>query len=233
MLALHVRASCEWDDPMGDAERGHNPSVSHGRARIALLTAAAAFMASLHGSACANVIEIGDDGAVRALTGDGGASPSIPVGSADRAGAEAITLVGPVAAPAQYGAIVDAAARVNGISPELLAAVVWQESRWRREAVSPAGAIGLSQLMPATARAMGVDPHDPAANLFGSAKFLRLQLDRFDGDVERALAAYNAGPERVRIAGGIPAIAETRDYVASVLAHLSILVSKDSARVHR
>lgn len=87
--------------------------------------------------------------------------------------------------------------------------------------MSPVGAQGLAQLMPGTARQMGVSASDPSANLEGGARYLRLQLDSFDGDVEKALAAYNAGPERVRRAGGIPAIRETRDYVAAILSRLA------------
>jgi len=79
----------------------------------------------------------------------------------------------------------------------------------------------LAQLMPATARQLGVDPQDPFASLEGGARYLRMQLDQFDGDVERALAAYNAGPARVQRAGGVPAIRETQMYVASIMARLS------------
>jgi soluble lytic murein transglycosylase-like protein len=107
------------------------------------------------------------------------------------------------------------------LSPALIEAVVWQESRWREGAVSPVGARGLAQLMPGTAREMGVDPDDPLANLEGGARYLRQQLDRFDGDVEKALAAYNAGPGRVERAGGIPRIRETQVYVAAVMGRLS------------
>jgi soluble lytic murein transglycosylase-like protein len=112
------------------------------------------------------------------------------------------------------------AARYN-VSPALLEALVWQESRWRQSAVSPVGAVGLTQLMPGTARAMGVDPRDPVANIEGGARYLREQLDRFDGDVEKALAAYNAGPARVIKAGGIPPIAETRNYVSAIFGRLA------------
>ncbi len=75
--------------------------------------------------------------------------------------------------------------------------------------------------MPGTARALGVDADDPRANLEGGARYLRMQLDAFDGDLEKALAAYNAGPARVIDAGGIPNIRETRNYVAAILARLS------------
>jgi len=123
--------------------------------------------------------------------------------------------------PAQYAAKIGELARAYGLSPALLEAVVWQESRWRETAVSPAGARGLAQLMPGTARYLGVDPDDPMQNLEGGARYLREQLDRFDGDLEKALAAYNAGPGRVIRAGGIPNIRETQNYVASIMGRLA------------
>lgn len=107
------------------------------------------------------------------------------------------------------------------ISPTLLEAVVWQESRWNERALSPVGARGLAQLMPGTAAQMGVNPADPMANLEGGARYLRMQLDAFGGDIEKALAAYNAGPARVLKAGGIPNIRETKAYVASIMARLT------------
>ncbi|WP_235506719.1 lytic transglycosylase domain-containing protein [Altererythrobacter sp. Root672] len=116
--------------------------------------------------------------------------------------------------------VAELAARFD-LSPALIEALVWQESRWRAGAVSPAGARGLAQLMPGTARDLGVNPDDPFANLEGGARYLRAQLDRFDGDIEKALAAYNAGPGRVAAAGGIPRIRETQTYVASVMGRLS------------
>lgn len=122
--------------------------------------------------------------------------------------------------PAYAAKIAELAARFD-LSPALLEALVWQESRWQASAVSPAGARGLAQLMPGTARELGVNPDDPFANLEGGARYLREQLDRFDGDLEKALAAYNAGPGRVISAGGIPRIRETQTYVASVMGRLS------------
>jgi soluble lytic murein transglycosylase-like protein len=122
------------------------------------------------------------------------------------------------------GAIVSgiqSTAAAANISPTLLSALVWQESRWNPQALSPKGAMGLAQLMPATARYLGVNPADPVQNLVGGARYLRMLLDQFDGDVEKALAAYNAGPGRVRSAGGIPAIAETRNYVSSIVSRIS------------
>jgi len=132
-----------------------------------------------------------------------------------------LTQVGASAGPAQWQTRVAELAAKYDISPTLLEAVVWQESRWNTGAVSPVGARGLAQLMPGTARQMGIDPHDPSANLEGGARYLRLQLDAFEGDLEKALAAYNAGPARVQRAGGIPAIRETQLYVSSILSRLS------------
>lgn len=123
--------------------------------------------------------------------------------------------------PVGYAPVVAELAARYDLSPALIEALVWQESRWRADAVSPVGARGLAQLMPGTARDLGVDPHDPLANLEGGARYLREQLDRFDGDIEKALAAYNAGPGRVIRAGGIPRIRETQVYVAAIMGRLS------------
>ncbi|MEN7537819.1 lytic transglycosylase domain-containing protein [Aurantiacibacter flavus] len=123
--------------------------------------------------------------------------------------------------PHQYAAkVAELAARFD-LSPALIEALVWQESRWRSNARSPVGAQGLAQLMPGTARYLGVDARDPFANLEGGARYLREQLDRFDGDLEKALAAYNAGPGRVERAGGIPRIRETQQYVAAIMGRLA------------
>jgi soluble lytic murein transglycosylase-like protein len=174
----------------------------------------------------ADVLEIGKGGAVKVRTGVGAVvwtdpqAPTAEIGEITLPG-EAMTLVGEAPAPANYAAAVTAVAARHNLSPALLEALVWQESRWRPGAVSPKGAQGLAQLMPATARELGVDPRDPMANLEGGARYLRQQLDRFGGDVERALAAYNAGPGRVMRAGGVPNIPETRAYVAAVLGRLN------------
>lgn len=123
--------------------------------------------------------------------------------------------------PAAYQAAVQELSRRFDLSPSLIEALVWQESRWRPGAISTAGARGLAQLMPGTARYLGVNPDDPYQNLEGGARYLREQLDRFDGNLEKALAAYNAGPGRVIAAGGIPNIRETRLYVAAIMGRLS------------
>lgn len=123
--------------------------------------------------------------------------------------------------PSRYAAKIRELAQRFDLSPSLLEALVWQESRWRENAVSHAGARGLAQLMPGTARYLGVNPDDPMQNLEGGARYLREQLDLFDGDLEKALAAYNAGPGRVIRAGGIPNIRETRQYVAAIMGRLA------------
>ena len=108
------------------------------------------------------------------------------------------------------------AARKYGIDPDMFLRLIQQESRFRQDEVSPKGAIGLGQLMPATAKELGVDPTDPLQNLEGSARYLSQQLKRF-GSPELALAAYNAGPTRVARLGRVPNIAETQNYVKTIL----------------
>lgn len=117
---------------------------------------------------------------------------------------------------AGYAELFAAAGDRHDIDPNLLAAVAQIESAFDPAAVSPAGAQGLMQFMPATAAEMGVDPFDPASAIDGAARYLRQQLDRF-GTTELALAAYNAGPGAVSKFGGIPPYPETQNYVTKVL----------------
>jgi soluble lytic murein transglycosylase-like protein len=114
---------------------------------------------------------------------------------------------------------IHAAARSAGLDPALLLAVVLEESAGDPDALSPKGAEGLMQLMPGTAAEVGVtDRRDPAANLRGGAHYLARQIRSHDGDLERALAAYNAGPGAVARAGDrVPDYPETRRYVSRVL----------------
>ena len=107
-------------------------------------------------------------------------------------------------------------AQKYGLDPDMFVRQIQAESAFNPAAVSSAGAIGLGQLMPATAKELGVDPTDPVQNLEGAARYMKQQLDRF-GDPALALAAYNAGPSRVAKAGGIPKITETQNYVAKIL----------------
>ena len=119
-----------------------------------------------------------------------------------------------------FAAEIDAAAQRNGIDPALLRGLIRQESGFDTTARSSAGAIGLCQLMPATAAGLGIaNPADPVQNIEGGAKYLRQQLDRFGGDVSKALAAYNAGPGAVQRYGGVPPYAETQAYVQRVTAY--------------
>ena len=191
------------------------------RSRKALLAVSCLWACGGLGALPANadVLEIGPAGPTWIAAGNALAQPAVQ--SAPPPEDASLTPVRPAAGPAAWSGHVAALSAKYDISAELLEAVVWQESRWNSRALSPAGARGLAQLMPGTARQLGVDPHDPRANLEGGARYLRMQLDRFDGNVEKALAAYNAGPGRVERAGGVPAIRETREYVASIMARLS------------
>ena len=175
-------------------------------------------------------MEIGQDGTVSVRQGAGAATFEVVTPASDKVVEDSVAMDIPRIAmtpvdsntvPTQFVAAVNSAAASANISPSLLAALVWQESRWNAQAMSPKGAMGLAQLMPATARWLGVNAADPQANLTGGARYLRMLLDQFDGDVEKALAAYNAGPGRVARAGGIPAIADTQNYVASIVRRIS------------
>jgi len=122
---------------------------------------------------------------------------------------------------AAVGDLVHAAALRHGIDPDLIHAVIRAESDYDPYCRSHAGAMGLMQLMPGTAQALGVtDAWDPAQNVDGGARYLRQQLDRF-GDLRLALAAYNAGPGAVSRYGGVPPYDETRTYVERVIRFLS------------
>ena len=114
------------------------------------------------------------------------------------------------------------AASRYGISSALVDAVAWQESRYNIRARSTAGAIGVMQLMPETARNLGVqDPTNVHQNIMGGAAYLRAQLDRFGNNVPLALAAYNAGPGAVQKYGGIPPYRETRNYVRQIMGRMA------------
>lgn len=204
--------------------------------RAALPVTALALLACTALPARADVLEVGVDGQAQWIAGPMMAQPiaattlmagqplgEVPAEIAAMLPAHAVadTQAHAAGVPATYAAAIQELAHRFDLSPALLEAVVWQESRWRANAVSPAGARGLAQLMPGTARDLGVNPDDPFANLEGGARYLREQLDRFDGDLERALAAYNAGPGRVIRSGGVPNIRETRNYVSAIMGRLA------------
>lgn len=118
----------------------------------------------------------------------------------------------------RYDALITAAAQYYSLPPALVKAVVAVESSFEPAAVSPAGAQGLMQLLPKTARAMQVrDVFDPRENIYGGTRYLRILANRFAGDVRRTIAAYNAGPDAVQAADGVPNFDETQRYVQRVL----------------
>jgi len=123
---------------------------------------------------------------------------------------------------ARWEDIIQKHATRHNVAPELVRAVMTQESGGDPRAVSSAGAMGLMQLMPATARGAGVrDPFDPDENVRAGVALLRANLDRYDGNVSLALAAYNAGVGNVAKYGGVPPFRETQNYVAKITARLS------------
>ncbi|HYD45844.1 MAG TPA: lytic transglycosylase domain-containing protein [Phenylobacterium sp.] len=168
------------------------------------------------------MLEIADDGAVTTYD-----SPSVFTTE----GVQAIVVARPepvvAASPAvrvaagDVGGAIAAASQRYGVSRDLIEAVAWQESRYNQAAVSRAGATGVMQLMPGTARELGVDRFDLAQNVHGGAAYLSKMLNRFGGDVRLALAAYNAGPGAVERHGGVPPYAETQAYVAAILGGLA------------
>ncbi|CAN5133657.1 lytic transglycosylase domain-containing protein [soil metagenome] len=170
----------------------------------------------------AQVLEIGSDGTVTTydqpsqFLGEGATplNPQVVATSGARPSVTALT----------------SAAEAVGLSADLLEAVAWRESRLRPRVVSSAGAVGEMQLMPGTARDLGVDPYDTAQNYFGGATYLNQMLRRYDGDIVRALAAYNAGPGAVDRYGGLPPFKETRAYVAAIMDRLSQRAEADEGR---
>ena len=186
-----------------------------------LLACAIVAAATLPFSARADVLEVGPAGASWVAGG-----PSFPAATRGPPDLDAGSEMPAVATPNQWRGKVAELSAVYDLSPTLIDAVIWQESRWNPAALSSAGARGLAQLMPTTARQLAVNADDPAANLEGGARYLRMQLDAFGGDIEKALAAYNAGPARVAQAGGIPRIRETQNYVAAILGRLSASVRR-------
>lgn len=167
-------------------------------------------LGGLAGRAQAQVMDIRPDGSIATYAG-----PVI----ASREGTLPLQPARPAAQPVQ-NAIADSAGR-HRVSAKLVEAVAWQESRLQQNAVSPKGARGVMQLMPGTAKELAVQAGDLEQNIEGGTAYLARMLQRFDGDIIKALAAYNAGPEAVTRHGGVPPYPETQKYVASVLDHLA------------
>jgi len=120
--------------------------------------------------------------------------------------------------PTEYDPQILDASKRYGLDHRLVKALIKVESRFDNEAVSPKGAMGLMQLMPETAKTMGViHPLDPKENIEGGARYLRHLLKQFNDDLMLALAAYNAGPDTIKRYGGIPPFKETQDYLKKVL----------------
>ena len=128
------------------------------------------------------------------------------------------------------GALADAAADKYGLPPALVRSVMAVESGFQPAAVSPKGAIGLMQLMPATAQDLGVDPNDPAQNVDAGVRYLRDLLNRYDGGLWRALAAYNAGPGAVDKYHGVPPYPETIQYINRVDSALNTAAPKPAEK---
>lgn len=173
--------------------------------------------------ASAQVLEIDDQGVVRRhdgpaqFLGDGvsrplTATPTPPPGRSRTA-------------TAPIRRLLESSAQRSSLSPDLLTAVARRESGLNPKARSTKGAVGVMQLMPGTARDLSVDPTDPAANIDGGARYLKALLARYDGDVVKALAAYNAGMGAVDRHGGTPPFRETQAYVAAILEQMAEAVA--------
>ncbi|AYV49290.1 lytic transglycosylase [Caulobacter flavus] len=186
------------------------------RRAMGLAAIAACCLLAAPALAAAQVLEIGDEGEVTRFEG--------PAVYTD----ESVEAIAPPLAPVVEVGHEDVrreiavAAAAYALDPKLVEAVAWRESRFKPTARSRKGAVGVMQLMPATARDLGVDPSDMAQNVRGGAMYLRQMLTRFGGDVKLALAAYNAGPGAVLKHGGVPPYAETQAYVTSILGRMAV-----------
>jgi soluble lytic murein transglycosylase-like protein len=175
---------------------------------------AAAVMAAC--PARADVLQIGPQGAVTVYSApsiftDEGAKPIA------RRTTPRVRTGGSAPAPAEVSSVIDEAARRYALPRGLMQALAWQESHFHQAAVSNKGAVGVMQLMPGTARKLGVDPYDLRQNIHGGAAYLSQMLTRYRGDAGLALAAYNAGPGAVDKYGGAPPFKETQQYLSHIL----------------
>ena len=203
--------------------------MSHGRIAGGVLALAAALTASpLRGGSSEIRYVLKDETVLFTNLPEAGARPvpglgAVPGASVKGGGGRPLPVT-------VYDPFIDRVALENGLAPELIKAVALVESGFNAKAVSKAGAQGLMQLMPATAKRYGVqDAFDPLENLRAGSEHLRDLLDEFDGDLSLALAAYNAGSGAVRRHGGVPNYAETKDYVRKVHERLGTKRSRVSA----
>ncbi|MEW6598755.1 MAG: lytic transglycosylase domain-containing protein [Pseudomonadota bacterium] len=164
------------------------------------------------GSAKAQVIEIGEGGTTTVYSG--------PTQFTSAGGRPLRLAPVPRSRARRAPALAAEAAMQAGVSPRLVEAVAWRESGFRPRVISAKGAVGEMQLMPETARRLGVDPYNSQQNYRGGAAYLAHLSRSFGGDLVKVLAAYNAGPDAVRRYGGVPPFPETRAYVRAVLDRL-------------
>lgn len=171
----------------------------------------------------AQVMEIGSGGAVTLYDGPAVVTSTgvTSIGRPASASRSSLRLKASPPSPARLSDAIADAARGANLSASLIAAIAWRESNFRASAVSRAGALGEMQLLPETARQLGVDPRVSRENIAGGAAYIRALLQRYDGDLIKTLAAYNAGPRAVDRYGGVPPFKETQAYVAAVLERLS------------
>ena len=177
---------------------GSRPGIDH----VGIYVGDGKMVAAPQAGEVVKVQDVGDPAVIRRVLPAGSAAPAAAASGGSLAGVP-------------YADLFTRAGSRHGVDPALLAAVAHQESGFDASAVSPAGAQGLMQFMPATARGLGVDPFDPASAVDGAARYLAELTEQF-GSTELGLAAYNAGPGTVSRYGGIPPHAETQDYVRTV-----------------
>jgi soluble lytic murein transglycosylase-like protein len=141
---------------------------------------------------------------------------------------------GTMTGPRQYDDTIEEHANLNGLSPDLVRAVIQVESGFNPNAISSKGAMGLMQLMPATARELGVrNPFSPEQNIRGGVVYLKRLLDRYDQDLTLALAAYNAGPGAVERYGDVPPYRETKEYVKKVTGRAGAAPEKPKVVIYK
>ncbi|MBW8812458.1 MAG: lytic transglycosylase domain-containing protein [Caulobacterales bacterium] len=182
---------------------------------LTIAGATAALVLGQAPAALGQVLDIQPDGGVVTYAG-----PAVYTSDGARPILAPVPTGGSRQAPPEVAAAIQESAARHALPAPVVEAVAWQESRFNQQALSPKGARGIMQLMPATASVLGVDAADLRANIDGGAAYLASQMRRF-GDLSLALAAYNAGPEAVDRFGGVPPYAETQAYVRAILSRVA------------